>query len=203
MGSGKKSLMVCGSRRRKRNSAHLLKSHMRKPRANKNKVSLGSVRLSLRKTDAGRECGRPKITISAATNNAGREPQHAAVGRTMMRVERWGQKKGREPGGGPYPRSFKQWASFRTLFWGGQTTSLGGAPNPLITAQWLGKIQFIMRREEGKWMRQFSSHWSQIARDIKARKSRKLSAVFLGALPHPATDSGIAKIRLRLAAVPF
>ena len=61
---------------------------MRKPRANKNKVSLGSVRLSLRKKDAGRECGRPKITISAATNNAGREPQHAAVGSTMMRVER-------------------------------------------------------------------------------------------------------------------
>ena len=203
MGSGKKSLMVCGSRRRKRNSAHLLKSHMRKPRANKNKVSLGSVRLSLRKTDAGRECGRPKITISAATNNAGREPQHAAVGRTMMRVERWGQKKGgsREEG---HIRAVLSSGPHLGHFLGlPQTMSLGGAPNPLITAQWLGKIQFIMRREEGKWMRQFSSHWSQIARDIKARKSRKLSAVFLGALPHPATDSGIAKIRLRLAAVPF
>ena len=39
--------------------------------------------------------------------------------------------------------------------------------------------------------------------DKSAKKQKIVCCIYVGAFPHPATDSGIAKIRLRLAAVPF
>ena len=83
MGSGKKSLMVCGSRRRKRNSP--AEKPYDEEAESKQKQSISGECETFAEEDAGRECGGPKITISAATNNAGRD---AACRRSMMRVER-------------------------------------------------------------------------------------------------------------------
>ena len=61
---------VCGSCRRKRNSP------AEKPyeeAESKQKQSISRECETFTEEDAGRECGRPKITISAATNNAGRD----------------------------------------------------------------------------------------------------------------------------------